>query len=438
MPVKVDLALAFKMEPREAVKYFKEKDYLISDNWADVWQKQHARAFTVAKAAKLSVLREIRLGLDKALAAGATEREFIKTLKPALAKMGWWGKDKFGRQLGSTRRLKTIFRTNMASSYNAGRYREQKRRAESRPYWQYVAVLDQRTRDQHRDLNGKVFRHDDPFWDYFYPPNGSNCRCRVRALSERKLKREGLKVEATKGDLPKVEKRIKRIDYRTGEVQYRNVDVHLYRGRNAAGRRFAVTPHPGFDYNPGKRWPKWDPLGNNPMEIPGKWTPNPKFKQRNWKDRRLKPAAEEKWASPKLPEILDEASDQDAATEVLVKSALGDREIRVVMTPEGSVVITRGGLKHIASDRRGRRERYANFILPTLQDPDEIWLAFYDKEREYRKRYIKIFERDDYRFLSIVRENADGNLLITFFKSRDWDYIDRQREGALLYKRMGE
>jgi len=432
MPGKVDLALAFKMEPREAVKYFKEKDYLISDNWADVWQKQHARAFTVAKATKLSVLREIRLGLDKALAAGATEREFIKTLKPALAKMGWWGKDKFGRQLGSTRRLKTIFRTNMASSYNAGRYREQKRRAESRPYWQYVAVLDQRTRDQHRDLNDKVFRHDDPFWDYFYPPNGYNCRCRVRALSERKLKREGLKVEATKGDLPKVEKRIKRIDYRTGEVQYRNVDVHLYRGRNAAGRKFAVTPHPGFDYNPGKRRPKWDPLGPNPMEIPGKWTPTPAFKQRNWKDRGLKSAKEEKWDAPKIPRMRAAADAVKAKEQLATELPVGR-----MGTPVGDIVINDSSLEHIAEQRKHAREKYARHFRRALQDPDEVWLAFYEDKGEYRRRFLKIFAGDEKaeRIVVIARENADGDIVITAFKSRRWKDIDNLREGDLLYKK---
>ncbi|MDD9807436.1 MAG: phage minor head protein, partial [Gammaproteobacteria bacterium] len=242
-------------------KYFREKDYLIADNWTDVWQEQHARAFTVAKAAKLSVLREIRIGLDKALADGITEREFIKTLKPRLKKMGWWGKDELKRQLGSTRRLKTIFRTNMASSYNAGRYREQKRQAELKigaaPWWQYVAVLDQRTRDQHRALDGKVFRHDDPFWTFFYPPNGFNCRCRVRTLTDAMLKKRKLKPESSEGKLSW--RREKLLDRRTGVFTRPSKRVRVFRGKDVAGRDFAVSPHAGFDYNPGQAWGRWSP-----------------------------------------------------------------------------------------------------------------------------------------------------------------------------------
>lgn len=417
-------------------KYFRGKDYLIADNWTDVWQKQHARAFTVAKAAKLSVLREIRIGLDKALADGITEREFIKTLKPRLKKMGWWGKDEFKRQLGSTRRLKTIFRTNMASSYNAGRYREQKRRAElkigARPYWQYIAVLDQRTRDQHRALNGKVFRHDDPFWDYFYPPNGYNCRCRVSDLSARDVEKGKLRVEKIKGDLPTIEKKIKRIDYRTGEVQYRNVDVHLYRGRNAAGRKFAVTPHPGFDYNPGKQWPAWDPLGSNPDRIPGKWTPNPKFRQKNWKDIGLRAAKEEKWDAPDIPKMKAAADAAAAKEQLATQLPIGEKA-----TPVGNIMIQDESLAHIAGKREHARERYARHFRMTLEDPDEVWLAFYHRQKEYRRRFLKVFttENEAKRLVVIARENADGGIVITAFEAARWQDIDKLREGALLYKK---
>ena len=33
-----------------------------------------------------------------------------------------------------------------------------------------------------------------PIWDRIYPPNGFGCRCRVRAISEREARREGVEV----------------------------------------------------------------------------------------------------------------------------------------------------------------------------------------------------------------------------------------------------
>lgn len=47
------------------------------------------------------------------------------------------------------------------------------------PYLEYVAVMDDRTRDAHRSLDGTIRKVDDPFWDKYYPPNGWRCRCDV-------------------------------------------------------------------------------------------------------------------------------------------------------------------------------------------------------------------------------------------------------------------
>ena len=199
----------FDMEPKDAVAYLKSKGYTISDRWHEVLTSAHAKSFTVAKAMRMDILETIRGGLDDVMANGMTERDFIKQLTPELQKAGWWGKqtwvDSSGNartvQLGSPHRLKTIYRTNMQTSFMAGRYRRYKANADAKPYWMYVAVLDSNTRPDHRKLNGRVFRHDDPIWSSLFPPNGWGCRCRVRALSEAQVKRMGLTVESSEGYL---------------------------------------------------------------------------------------------------------------------------------------------------------------------------------------------------------------------------------------------
>lgn len=50
------------------------------------------------------------------------------------------------------------------------------------PYLQYRAVLDSRTRAQHRSLDGAIRAVDDEFWNWFYPPNGFGCRCGIRQV----------------------------------------------------------------------------------------------------------------------------------------------------------------------------------------------------------------------------------------------------------------
>ncbi|WP_085163761.1 phage head morphogenesis protein [Gilliamella bombi] len=205
----VDLGYAMKLEPKLAVDYFRSKGYKITWNWQEMSTQAHAQAFTVAKATSLDVLESIQLELDRALAMGITEREFKKNLTPVLQKLGWWGKqinvDSDGNakeiQLGSPRRLSTIYRTNLATAYQAGRYQQQLASSETHPYWQYIATMDNRTRAAHAALHLKVFRYDDPIWQKLYPPNGWGCRCRVRALTKAQVEREGLTVESSKGKL---------------------------------------------------------------------------------------------------------------------------------------------------------------------------------------------------------------------------------------------
>lgn len=233
----IDLGYAMKLEPKLAVDYFRSKGYKITWNWQEMSTQAHAQAFTVAKATSLDVLESIQLELDKALAAGTTEREFKKNLKPVLEKLGWWGKqinvDSSGNakevQLGSPRRLSTIYRTNLATAYQAGRYQQQLASGETHPYWQYVATMDNRTRAAHAALHLKVFRYNDPIWQKLYPPNGWGCRCRVRALTKSQVKREGLKVESSTGKLDTYNVETG-VDNATGEVY--ESEVTCYKSGN--------------------------------------------------------------------------------------------------------------------------------------------------------------------------------------------------------------
>lgn len=221
MPTNNDLDMGYvlRLEPKQAVDYLKSKGYNITWDWHEQLNDAHARAFTVAKATRAEVLDTIRWATEKAISEGQSERDFIKGLEPKLKELGWWGKavDENGNtvQLGSVRRLKNIFRTNKSTAYHAGRYMEQMANSDEQPYWQYVAVKDSRTRASHLALDGKVYRFDDPIWQTMYPPNDWGCRCRVRALSEFRLKKNGLSVSES-GEI-KTESAVAGINKDTGE-----------------------------------------------------------------------------------------------------------------------------------------------------------------------------------------------------------------------------
>lgn len=257
MADRISLAYAMRLSPADAIAYFQSKGYAINWNWWKAAEDAHARAFTVAKATRMDILADIREAIQQTLEEGTTEREFIQALEPKLKAKGWWGKqvivDSAGGaevvQLGSPHRLRTIYRTNKFSAYQAGRYKQQKEQSEARPYWQYLAIMDSRTRPSHAALHEKVFPHDDPIWEHIYPPNGYNCRCRVRTLSEYRLKQEGLSVDSSSGKLSQ-EMVEAGVDKRTGEVIHKPVTV--WRGTDAYGQDAVFRTDAGFDLNQGQ------------------------------------------------------------------------------------------------------------------------------------------------------------------------------------------
>ena len=77
------------------------------------------------------VLADIRAETERALADGHTFRDFAKDLTPMLQKKGWWGTKEMtdpltGKkrlvQLGSPRRLRVIYDTNMRTARSAGQW----------------------------------------------------------------------------------------------------------------------------------------------------------------------------------------------------------------------------------------------------------------------------------------------------------------------------
>ncbi len=277
----LDLAYCMRLLPKKAIAYLQEKGFAISWDWQDLWQDAQAEAFTVAKVTRLDILQDIRNAVEKALKDGQTLAAFRKELTPILQAKGWWGRSGefdqhadrplsgstlqggtptlqgHGRkeytdadgivsqvQLGSPWRLETIYRVNMQTAYMTGRFQEQLANVDDRPYWQYSAILDGRTRPSHRAMDGKVFRWDDPFWASFYPPNGWRCRCRVVALAQRDLT-AAHRIESSDGKLGEV---MRPVSTTSDEMR----PVATYRTQDpATGKTITVSPDVGWSYNPG-------------------------------------------------------------------------------------------------------------------------------------------------------------------------------------------
>lgn len=129
----------------------------------------------------------------------------------------------------------------MQSAYNAGRYQAHMDNIDNRPYWQYDAVGDERTRAAHAAMDGLVYRYDDPFWQTFYPPNGYRCRCSVIALSERDMERHNKDLRVSNEDnLIEIQKIYNKKGESYPTMAYKSPDGRLH------------TTDRGFNYNAGR------------------------------------------------------------------------------------------------------------------------------------------------------------------------------------------
>lgn len=180
--------------PKEALDFLHRKKLKPTDSWTDLWHGEHARYFTVARSTYADVINDVYEAVGKAIANGETLATFQKNLTPILQSKGWWGQSEDGIQLGSPRRLRTIYDTNLRASHAAGRWERIQKRKSFMPYLRYICVLDEKTRAEHRKFHDIILPVDDPFWLTHYPPNGWHCRCIVQQLSATDVERLGLSI----------------------------------------------------------------------------------------------------------------------------------------------------------------------------------------------------------------------------------------------------
>jgi SPP1 gp7 family putative phage head morphogenesis protein len=253
-----DIKYAISLEPKEALAYFKSLGF--DDTAFDFKQAAKAaesNAFAVAGVLRTDILQDINVELKRVMTEGRTTYDFMRDTAPMLEKKGYWlpkgdkGRHIVDKATGeivgkkiSKHHLQTILVTNMARVYMAGRYIALRANVENRPFWQYVAVMDRRTRPAHAALNGRVFRYDDEFWNSFWPPNGYRCRCTVRALDQADMDSRKIDLSSSQGQMDEV------------DIPWSTRNPNLGKDRVArfeyAKGKF-ITPDAGFSHNVGKQ-----------------------------------------------------------------------------------------------------------------------------------------------------------------------------------------
>lgn len=174
-----DLRATFRKPFTEQVAAFRLRlgDLVPTSRWDDVWQQAHDRAFMVAGATKADLLADLAAAVDRAIAEGTGFEAFKRDFRGIVEKHGWHGWTGEGTEKGEAWRMRTIYRTNMRTTYMAGRHAQL---VEGNfAFWVYRHGGSLEPRLQHLSWDGLILPPDHPFWATHYPPNGWGCSCRV-------------------------------------------------------------------------------------------------------------------------------------------------------------------------------------------------------------------------------------------------------------------
>ncbi len=172
----------------EALQFAESRKIVLPSEFYSLDLKTRQLATTIRFLSSIEQIETVIHAVNKAIAEGTTFNDFKKLLAE-------------NEIMLSEHYLKNVFRTNIQTAYGHGRWLQQQRNKDKRPYLMYSAIDDSRVRPSHLALN-RIIRHiDDPFWLIYTPPNGFQCRCGTIALSEAQALKIGITSDE---DLPDV------------------------------------------------------------------------------------------------------------------------------------------------------------------------------------------------------------------------------------------
>lgn len=420
-------SLAFDLPFDEAIAAAKAREVVLPDVYYNVLPMERRRhAYTVSGLTALDQVQAVKDQLTQHLEEGGTLASFQK----------WAASQSFDLP---RHRLETIFRNGVQAAYNAGHWRRFEEDAEDRPYLMYDAINDSRTRPAHRAMDGIIRPVGDPFWQTHAPPNGHRCRCKLISLTEaqamdRSRDGRGLSQPVTPemraddagwGRKPtEWSETLKNLE----EQKLERVAPQIGSGYAEVEKRAPLLIDPAADL------PDCDGFQFSVFTFAAPGCIGPVEGQKSWRQHgRIDLRHVDESIRLEPPAMLESAGSDRPLAAIIMADALSMSEevpLRVIKTPIESALILLDKIPHMVEKEADARERYANFIIPTLEDPFEIWGVKYN-DGAVRNRYIGLFRglRD---LLVAVRVNADGSILWNVMQS-DSKSLNKTRIGVLMH-----
>ncbi|MBI5770869.1 MAG: minor capsid protein [Verrucomicrobia bacterium] len=172
---------------KEAVDFIAKKPVVSREVFDQLVPEVRARTFLVSGMVPLDLAQKLRDRIA-ALPAGAdwdqVKGDLADSLSPFFLKKNEESGVTEPDVEAAQRRAELLIRTHGYQAYSAAQYNVLQRQKDVFRFWRYQTAQDDRVREAHAALEGKVLPADDPFWQTHFPPWDFNCRCTVVPLSD--------------------------------------------------------------------------------------------------------------------------------------------------------------------------------------------------------------------------------------------------------------
>lgn len=164
-----------------AVQDLLSREPRLAQTWQEVAELYRTRhAFAAARSSSRLVTEKVQEAISRAMNEGRT----LATAEAKVAEVGGW----------SRAYAETVYRTNVATAYSAGRIRQAFDPAIGNVMlaFELVGPRDRNAREHHAAGVGLIAGKTDPIWDFAATPLGYGCRHQMRLVSRYELERLGL------------------------------------------------------------------------------------------------------------------------------------------------------------------------------------------------------------------------------------------------------
>ncbi len=175
------------LSPTDAIAFLAQRTPLPLIRLETILEEIQTRSFEVTRDLLETVSSRIDERLAQAVESGESMEVFLKSLDGVAEAAGLTASNPYYWE--------TVFRTNAATAYSAGREELFLNPAvkDAFGYFQYLTVEDSAVRPEHAAMHGRVWANDDPAVKEWWPPNGYNCRCVMVPMDQEDLDDEDLK-----------------------------------------------------------------------------------------------------------------------------------------------------------------------------------------------------------------------------------------------------